>query len=237
MINPSQLMAERGSNLVVINPGARTLVSMRTESWHNVLLNLVCRWVLFRRVASYVCEVFMLSSVENLFGEFRRARAGKLFLLLLNAFHSCVAFGRRPVSCDLATHHVFTSVSIVCAEGSANVRIGLAREQTPFNVPHCIARHLKGSQASNFTMIDQVKSSFSIFHFSDGVVHSYCPASISQSFLPFLYCVVLFDIFFQPLNPLTTYTQNFEREEVYKSVRESWILFQLFFSHCILTIE
>ncbi|CAA7390814.1 unnamed protein product [Spirodela intermedia] len=44
---------------------------------------------------------------------------------------------------------------VVINPGSANVRIGLAGEQTPFNVPHCIARHLKGSQASDFTMIDQ----------------------------------------------------------------------------------
>ncbi|XP_009394524.2 actin-related protein 9 isoform X1 [Musa acuminata AAA Group] len=34
---------------------------------------------------------------------------------------------------------------VVINPGSANVRIGFANQQVPFNIPHCIARHVKGS--------------------------------------------------------------------------------------------
>ncbi|KAG4919533.1 hypothetical protein JHK84_056841 [Glycine max] len=43
---------------------------------------------------------------------------------------------------------------VVINPGSANVRIGLASQDTPFNIPHCIARHTK--QIPNFTVIDQM---------------------------------------------------------------------------------
>ncbi|KAL2562893.1 hypothetical protein AAZX31_20G189100 [Glycine max] len=43
---------------------------------------------------------------------------------------------------------------VVINPGSANVRIGLASQDTPFNIPHCIARHTK--QIPNFTVIDQL---------------------------------------------------------------------------------
>ncbi|KAK9288056.1 hypothetical protein L1049_016502 [Liquidambar formosana] len=33
---------------------------------------------------------------------------------------------------------------IVINPGSANIRIGLAQQETPFNIPHCIARHMTG---------------------------------------------------------------------------------------------
>ncbi|MQM05281.1 hypothetical protein Taro_038090, partial [Colocasia esculenta] len=45
---------------------------------------------------------------------------------------------------------------VVINPGSANVRIGLAREQMPFNIPHCIAWHVKGrGEVPKFTMKDQ----------------------------------------------------------------------------------
>uniref|UniRef100_A0A1D1Y848 Actin-related protein 9 n=1 Tax=Anthurium amnicola TaxID=1678845 RepID=A0A1D1Y848_9ARAE len=48
---------------------------------------------------------------------------------------------------------------VVINPGSAYVRIGLAREQTPFNIPHCIARHVNESVASKFTIKDQFLNS------------------------------------------------------------------------------
>ncbi|KFK31713.1 hypothetical protein AALP_AA6G149400 [Arabis alpina] len=43
---------------------------------------------------------------------------------------------------------------VVFNPGSGNVRIGLAKEETPFNVPHCIARH--NTQAGIPNVIDQM---------------------------------------------------------------------------------
>ncbi|KAL2601191.1 hypothetical protein AAZV13_10G153500 [Glycine max] len=43
---------------------------------------------------------------------------------------------------------------VVINPGSANVRIGLASQDTPFNIPHCIARHTE--QIPNFTVIDKI---------------------------------------------------------------------------------
>ncbi|KAH1230114.1 Actin-related protein 9 [Glycine max] len=46
---------------------------------------------------------------------------------------------------------------VVINPGSANVRIGLASQDTPFNIPHCIARHTE--QIPNFTVIDKMLNS------------------------------------------------------------------------------
>ena len=103
MINSSQHMAERGSNLVVINLG-QTL---------------------------FFCEFDVVI-----------AKVFSLFLIFF-AFKFSMYF--------------------FYAVGSANVRIGLAKDQTPFNIPHCIAWRLKKSLPSNFTMIDQVTVWFFAF--------------------------------------------------------------------------
>ncbi|WOL05141.1 actin-related protein 9 isoform X1 [Canna indica] len=49
---------------------------------------------------------------------------------------------------------------VVINPGSANVRIGFANQQTPFNIPNCIARHVKWSKDRlNETVLDQMLSS------------------------------------------------------------------------------
>lgn len=42
--------------------------------------------------------------------------------------------------------------------GSANVRVGLAMDEKPFNVPNCIARYI--TQSGKPTVVDQVLSNF-----------------------------------------------------------------------------
>ncbi|KAI3973068.1 hypothetical protein MKX01_019726, partial [Papaver californicum] len=45
---------------------------------------------------------------------------------------------------------------IVINPGSANVRIGLAQEQTPFDVPQFIAHHMRGiEKGSKLKYLDQ----------------------------------------------------------------------------------
>ncbi|RDX94790.1 Actin-related protein 9, partial [Mucuna pruriens] len=46
---------------------------------------------------------------------------------------------------------------VVINPGSANIRIGLASQDTPFNVPHCIARHTK--QVPKRNVVDQMLNS------------------------------------------------------------------------------
>lgn len=46
---------------------------------------------------------------------------------------------------------------VVINPGSANIRIGLASNDTPFNIPHCIARHTK--QVPERNVIDQMLNS------------------------------------------------------------------------------
>ncbi|KMZ70546.1 Actin-related protein 9 [Zostera marina] len=41
---------------------------------------------------------------------------------------------------------------VVINPGSANVRIGFAHQTIPFNIPHCIARHIREPASSNFMM-------------------------------------------------------------------------------------
>ncbi|CAH2046596.1 unnamed protein product, partial [Thlaspi arvense] len=43
---------------------------------------------------------------------------------------------------------------VIINPGSANVRIGLAKQETPFNVPHCIARH--NTQTGKLNVLDQM---------------------------------------------------------------------------------
>ncbi|BAT94714.1 hypothetical protein LR48_Vigan09g112000 [Vigna angularis] len=45
---------------------------------------------------------------------------------------------------------------VVINPGSANIRIGLASQDTPFNIPHCIARHTKQTEGN---VIDQMLNS------------------------------------------------------------------------------
>ncbi|XP_031483264.1 actin-related protein 9 isoform X4 [Nymphaea colorata] len=50
---------------------------------------------------------------------------------------------------------------VVINPGSANVRIGLAHQNAPFSIPHCIARHIRssdseGSQGPQLTIKDQM---------------------------------------------------------------------------------
>lgn len=46
---------------------------------------------------------------------------------------------------------------VVINPGSANVRIGFAHQQLPFNIPHCIARHVRqSSDGPNQTVRDEV---------------------------------------------------------------------------------
>jgi actin-related protein 8 len=47
---------------------------------------------------------------------------------------------------------------VVINLGSANVRVGLAMDEKPFNVPNCIARYI--TQSGKPTVVDQVLSNF-----------------------------------------------------------------------------
>lgn len=50
---------------------------------------------------------------------------------------------------------------VLFMEGSANVRIGFANHQGPFNIPNCIARHVKKGSNDGLkgTVQDQVTRS------------------------------------------------------------------------------
>ncbi|KAJ0970294.1 hypothetical protein J5N97_023171 [Dioscorea zingiberensis] len=49
---------------------------------------------------------------------------------------------------------------VVINPGSANIRVGFAHQQVPISVPHCIARHVKGSdKESRLTLRDQLLNS------------------------------------------------------------------------------
>jgi len=87
---PSQIISERGSNLVVINPG---------------MLN-----IQFRSLP--ICHPLPKINTGSL--------------------------------------NILTSLIL---SGSASIRIGLASQDTPFNIPHCIARHTKQTEGN---VIDQV---------------------------------------------------------------------------------
>lgn len=49
---------------------------------------------------------------------------------------------------------------LVLILGSANVRVGLAMDEKPFNVPNCIARYM--TQTGKPTVVDQVLSIFAL---------------------------------------------------------------------------
>jgi len=100
---PSQIISERGSNLVVINPG---------------MLNIQFR-------ALPICHPLPKINTRSL---------NILTLLIPYPYYS----------------------------GSANVRIGLASQDTPFNIHHCIARHTKQTEGK---VIDQVFLRIWLFYF------------------------------------------------------------------------
>lgn len=52
---------------------------------------------------------------------------------------------------------------LVLILGSANVRVGLAMDEKPFNVPNCIARYM--TQTGKPTVVDQVLSIFALIYF------------------------------------------------------------------------
>jgi hypothetical protein len=51
---------------------------------------------------------------------------------------------------------------IVIGLGSANIRIGLATQDAPLNIPHCIARYT--NQIPKFKVQDQVSSYLPLFY-------------------------------------------------------------------------
>lgn len=91
----------------------------------------------------------------------------------------------------------------MCNLGSANIRIGLAQQDTPLNVPHCIAR--RTTQVPKRSVQDQV-TSFSQF---------------PMIFLSFLNFLLFFSFLVQLLNSQVTTPQHMERERAYDIVSEN----------------
>lgn len=52
--------------------------------------------------------------------------------------------------------------------GSANIRIGLATQDAPLNIPHCIARYT--NQIPKFKVQDQVNSYLQLFYLFTAVL-------------------------------------------------------------------
>lgn len=151
---PSQLLAERGSNLVVINPG-------------------------------FVAKQFICFQSSNL----SRVNSGfclRIFILIL-------------------------WVDI----GSANIRIGLAQQDAPISVPHCIAR--RTSQLPKKNVQDQViPNSQILLNFTCEVLWF---LFMFYSFFWFLFFST-FGFVMQLLNSQVTTAQHMERERAYDIV--SW---------------
>lgn len=104
--------------------------------------------------------------------------------------------------------------------GSANIRIGLAQQETPFNVPHCVARYTTvGNQVPKRHVQDQVKES----HKFISIVHLAISSSQTWIFIQFVSWLLFFHFFvldFQMLNSQITTAQHMEREKAYDIVSE-----------------
>lgn len=119
---PSQLFAERGSNLVVINPGSFHLPNLLKHtkvqfpfSFFAIKFSFFCG---HEKVCTLCC--FAPDMLRNLF-----------------------------------------------ISGSASIKIGLAQQDVPLNVPHCIAWRTTGSkQFPRKNVVDQVSLFFFAFLFS-----------------------------------------------------------------------
>lgn len=84
--------------------------------------------------------------------------------------------------------------------GSANIRIGLASQDTPLNIAHCIARHT--TQVPRRNVQDQVSYTF-----------------LTSVLFIALYGLVIIIVFgFQLLNSQVSTTQYMEREKAYDTV-------------------